>query len=109
MKTDPLKQFAQLRQQLTDEKAQLEARLAELTAVLEPENIRIASSSLDKLATEYLEGTLLPPASRRGRRPTGSTLERALKDRKKHTMSAEGRARISAAAKARWAKLKRAK
>jgi len=109
MKIDPLQQYTKLRRQLTDEKAQLEARLAEINAVLEPENIRIASSSLDKLATEYLEGALLVPASRRGRRPTGSTVEPPPLRKKQRTMSAEGRARISAAAKARWAKLKRSK
>jgi hypothetical protein len=75
MKIDPLKQYAKLHQQLTAEKAQLEARLAEIKAVLEPEGVKIHSPSLDRIATEYLESTLLPPASPRGRRPNaGNTM-----------------------------------
>ena len=75
MKNDPLKQYAKLRQQLIDEKSQLEARLAEINAVLEPEGVRIPSSSLDRISTEYLENLTKPTKSRRGRKPSaGNTM-----------------------------------
>jgi len=72
MKIDPLEQYARLRKQLTDEKAQLQTRLAEINAVLSPEDVSVPSSSLDTVATESLESTIVPAATRRGRKPRGS-------------------------------------
>ncbi len=66
MRMDPLKQYARLHQQLTGEKARLEARLAEINAVLEP-GIQFPSAALDKITGEYLESMMEAPASGRGR------------------------------------------
>jgi hypothetical protein len=44
MKIDPLKQYAKVQQQLTDKRARLEARLAEINAVLKPE-VKISSTA----------------------------------------------------------------
>jgi hypothetical protein len=60
MKIDPLKQYAKLHQQLTDERARLVARLAEINAVLKPE-VQISSKALDKITSEYLDRELAPP------------------------------------------------
>jgi len=70
MRIDPLEQYARLRKQLTDEKAQLQTRLAEINAVLSPEDVSVPSSSLDTVATESF--TLVPAATRRGRKPRGT-------------------------------------
>ena len=78
MNNDPLKQYVALRQSLLAEKSKLEARLG---------SINHALSSVGKAA----------PAAKTAATPV-------VKAKKK--ISAAGRARIAAAQKARWAKIK---
>lgn len=82
MKSDYLKLFVNLREKLTEERTALQRRLAEIEDAL---------GSAPIPATGPMPAAFSVPA-RRGRHKGG--------------MSAEGRARISAAAKARWAKIR---
>src|SRR5690242_21674294 len=72
MKIDPLQQYAKLKQQLLQERAQLQARLNEITQVLGDETAPGPSASPAPAAPE-------PTSPRRGRRPAaGNTM--SLKD-----------------------------
>jgi len=66
MKLDSLKQFAKLRQQLTDEKGQIETRLNEINQVL-------GSPSVPNQPSPTPTTAEMPrrPAARRGRKPRG--------------------------------------
>src|SRR6478672_83064 len=68
MRMDPLKQYAKLHQHLMEEKTRLECRLAQINAVL-GSDVQVTSVALDKVAGDYLERLMEPPASRRGRGP----------------------------------------
>jgi hypothetical protein len=80
MKSDVLKQFVMLRSSLQKERSEIQARLQEIEAAL---------------------GDEMKAGARQGRVPAPVKLRRR--------MSAAGRARIIAAAKARWARWKAAK
>ena len=77
----------------------------------------VLQEKIDALKTELnqtLGGTFLSdaPVKRRGRPAKGASIDGDVgtsKPRKKRKMSAEGRARIVAAQKARWAAVKKAK
>lgn len=83
MKLDPLRQFAQLKKSLENERAHLQARLEELTAAL---------GSVPIAATGPMPAAFNGPA-REGTRGG------------KRRMSAEARARIAESQRARWAKI----
>jgi hypothetical protein len=71
---DPLQQFARLRQQLIEEKSQLEARLGEITQVL---GVEIASSQAPQITTH--EAPSRPVARReRGRADNEMSLREAV-------------------------------
>ncbi len=84
MKTDILKQFTSLRNSLSAERTKLQARLAEIEAVL---GTAAAGSANFKAGKQLVSGVA---------------------PQKKGVISAAGRARIVAAQKARWAKIKAA-
>ncbi len=93
--TDILKSYLNARTQLQQEKTALESRLHEINRVL---NGSVADSSIAS-----------PTPKRRGRPPKAKTVAVVADAKpKKRRMSAAGRAAISAAAKARWAKRKAA-
>jgi hypothetical protein len=175
MRIDPLQQFAKLQQQLTDEKRQLEARLAELNQVLGSASDLPSPSATAQAVTaprrgrgrgqnalsmreavlnalskgplarkeivkavedlgyvfqtknplnsigSILYGKNTPVKSKDGKyyvtgsspisvaAGNGGPAAVAQVGKKRRTMSPEGRARIAAAARARWAKVRRAK
>lgn len=82
-KTDSLKQYVSLRQSLLNEKKTLEARL---------QSINTALNGAFKTAGPKAAAAATAPVAK-----------------KKKGMSAAGRARIAAAQRARWAKVKAAK
>src|SRR4051812_39174962 len=75
MKNDLLNQFTRLREALDSEKATIEARLAAINGVLGTGTAltltatNVASSSLDKLAADYLEKELFGYTPRKGSLP----------------------------------------
>ena len=71
------------------------------------EIIQIIDAEIGRLgqARELLSGHVSAPVKRG--RPASSTTATISKTRKRRMISAEGRARIAAAQKARWAKAKR--
>lgn len=84
MKNDILKQFTSLRNSLSAERTKLQSRLAEIEAVL---------------------GAAVPAVAHF---KAGKDLQALAAPKKKGAISAAGRARIVAAQKARWAKIKAA-
>jgi hypothetical protein len=88
MRNNSLSQFLKLRRQLTEERGTLESRLRQLNEALG--EMPLPSLSLVQGATDQEETELTRPG-RRGKR----------------RMSPEGRARIAAAQRARWAKKNR--
>jgi hypothetical protein len=69
MKNDPLTQYARLRQEVVKEKEQLEARLAEINAVLQPE-MQIPSGALGKVTSEHVGKLARAAKARPGRKPS---------------------------------------
>lgn len=93
--TDTLKSYLEARQQLQQEKTQLESRLRQINSVLSG----VAAAAVPKLARRGRPPKAAAPAELSTEKPAS---------RKRRRMSAEARARIAAAAKARWAKAKAA-
>ena len=87
MKTDILKQFTSLRNSLSAERTKLQARLTQIEAVLGASETSASAGVARFKAGKDLPQTAAP---------------------KKGGISAAGRARIVAAQKARWAKIKAA-
>ena len=87
MKQDILKQYVTLRTNLEKERAQLQARLGEIEQAL---GITVAPAAI------ALQPSVAPAAEPEARQGKGA-------------MSPEGRARLVAAQKARWAKVRAAK
>jgi hypothetical protein len=83
MKIDALKQFARLREALISEKTAIEARLQELNGVLGAEPAQTVAAptttSLHKVATDYLEKNLAGYTPRPGTLPAKilKTLEKS--------------------------------
>lgn len=87
--TDSLKEYVSIRNSLLKERQQVQERLAALNEAL---------GALPTPSMSAIDGAISSPAeTRRGRRGGG-------KKTRRRQMSPEGRARIAAAARERWAK-----
>jgi hypothetical protein len=116
MSTD-INQYLKLQTALLNEKAKLEARLAEISKVLGG-TVSVAASAPSpstittkgkRTFSDATKAKMRAAQQARWAKSKGSTNPAPAAPKKKRKMSAAGRAAIVAAAKARWAKVKAAK
>ena len=113
MANDIIANYLAAQSALLQEKSRLEQRLVEITEALNQTAAGASVPAIAKLSSDLIAGAgLTPVVARRGPgRPKGSGVKAAAPAAPKgrRTMSAAARARIAAAARARWAKVKAAK
>lgn len=80
----------------------------DVTSLLKEIDAEIARLEAARAAVAGLSSSPVAPVKRGRGRPKGSTTAKP-KNKKKRTMSPEGKARIAAAQKKRWATIKKAK
>jgi hypothetical protein len=112
MSTD-INQYLKLQKSLFNEKAELEARLAEISKVLGQGAVATKAPAAKpggrRQFSEATKAKMRAAQQARWAKSKGSTNPAPAAPKKKRKMSAAGRAAIVAAAKARWAKVKAAK
>jgi hypothetical protein len=112
MSTD-INQYLKLQKSLFNEKAELEARLAEISKVLGQGAVATKAPAAKpggrRQFSEATKAKMRAAQQARWAKIKGNATPTAAAPKKKRKMSAEGRAAIVAAAKARWAKVNAAK
>jgi len=114
MKTDIVKQYVSLRNELEKEKTHLESRLEQINEVLKGSVIRLSTGSTGVLQTRGRRKmgaarARIPAAATARWAKRGSSVAVSKPARKRRRkVNAAARAKLSAAAKARWAKAKAA-
>lgn len=105
-----LNQYLKLQTALVNEKAKLEARLAEISQVLGQGAVATKAAAAKpggrRQFSEATKAKMRAAQQARWAKLKGNTTPAPAAPKKKRKMSAEGRAAIVAAAKARWAKVK---
>lgn len=111
MSTD-IKKFVALQAALVNEKARIEARLADIARVLGHNRASVTPVPTPadgrRTFSEATKARMRAAQQARWAKIRGKARKTAASTKKKRNMSAAGRAAIAAAAKARWAKAKAA-